>query len=236
MPKANPSPLRDLILQVISQLPMRSTTAGQLRAITGLDRNRISFSLHSWVQTGHLVSVGEYGRRYFRAQADALAWAGHPVELPVDPALLDSLASLCRSQLKTTTRSRLSTSAPQDLVPRTSRRMTPEERRQEAARRELQRGQQASREKPRLHYRQRPGGTALEPGLKGQARPAPVQITPTAGDDRPVIVPPNVRVTRAAIGPDRFEATGPVIGGFATLPMGRYLEEAGFSKYLESEA
>lgn len=236
MPKASPSPLRDLILQVIVQLPMRSTTAGQLRAITGLDRNRISFSLHHWVQTGHLVSVGEYGRRYFRSQADALTWAGNPVDLPVDQALIDSLATWCRPQLENTTRSRMSTSAPKDLVPRTARRMTPEERQLEAERRAQLRASEAKRDKPRLHYRHRPGSTALAPTHSGQASPPPVQITHNAGDDRPVVVPPNVRITRATIAPGRFEATGPVIGGFATLPLGHYLAEAGFSKYLESKA
>lgn len=44
------------------------------------------------------------------------------------------------------------------------------------------------------------------------------------------------RITRAPTCPGRFEVTGPVIGGFATLPLGQYLPEAGFSKYLEKTA
>lgn len=178
MTKPSRSPLRDVLLSVINQLPMRSATAAQLRAITGLDANRIAFSLNRWVADGYLVSVGSYGRRYFRHQADATTWAATPVDLPIDPALFDRLCIECRAELQSTTRSRINAVPTNGLPRRVSRPMTPEERKQPAA----------------------------------------------------------PRITRAPTCPGRFEVTGPVIGGFATLPLGQYLPEAGFSKYLETNA
>lgn len=245
MPKASRAPLRDVLMDVISQLPMRSTTAAQLRAITGLDANRVSFSLHRWVDDGFLVSVGDYRRRYFRAQADAMAWMANPVDLPVDPALLEALTLQSRQALLDSTRSKVSRS---DLGPlasklpqRASRPMTAEERRQAAEQRAQQRNadqreQQGDRRKPRINYRHRAGNTTLAPAHAMPAMPAPVTVANGKSHDSTVIVPPTVRITRAPTRPGRFEATGPVIGGFATLPLGRYLDEAGFSKYLETNA
>lgn len=178
MTKSSRSPLRDALLRVITQLPMCSATAGQLRTITGLDSNRIAFSLNRWVKDGYLVSVGSYGRRYFRHQADSITWAATPVDLPVDQALIDRLSIECCAELQSMTRSRINAAPKNSLPPRVSRPMTPEERKPPAA----------------------------------------------------------PRITRAPIGPGRFEVTGPVIGGFATLPLGQYLPEAGFSKYLEKTA
>lgn len=64
--------------------------------------------------------------------------------------------------------------------------------------------------------------------------PAPVSI----GDRRPkgeATVPAGVKRTVAPVRPGRFEVTGPVIGGFATMRPGQYRPEAGFSNYLDEQ-
>lgn len=240
MPKASKSPLRDALLRVISQLPMSSATAGQLRTITGLDKDRISFSLNRWVRDGYLVSVGNYRRRYFRFHSDALTWAANPVDLPVDQALIAQISLWVRAELEATTHNRIQAPNP-SLPPRISRPMTAEERQQEAERRAQRRHaqkreQEGDRAKPRINYRHRIVNTAVAQSHTGQAMPAPVTVSAGATNDSTVIVQPTARITRAPTRPGRFEATGPVIGGFATLPLGRYLDEAGFSKYLETNA
>lgn len=62
----------------------------------------------------------------------------------------------------------------------------------------------------------------------------PVQVhKPAKGEPRPVVVPANVKRTVAPVRPGRYEVSGPVIGGFATLPFGQYLDGQGYSRYLE---
>ena len=41
---------------------------------------------------------------------------------------------------------------------------------------------------------------------------------------QPVLIPSNVKITRIPAPVGRFEVTGPVVGGFATLGIGRYIE------------
>ena len=66
--------------------------------------------------------------------------------------------------------------------------------------------------------------------------PAPVSIS--VRQLRPsgeVIVPPDVKRTIAPVRPGRFEPTGPIVGGFATMRPGQYLPETGFSGYVGGE-
>lgn len=80
------------------------------------------------------------------------------------------------------------------------------------------------------------------PGLQQvivQPAPLPAPVAIAEAQRRPsgeVIVPANVKRTVAPTPPGRYEASGPVIGGFATLRPGHYLPEAGFSAYLEATA
>lgn len=63
--------------------------------------------------------------------------------------------------------------------------------------------------------------------------PAPVSIS--VRQLRPsgeVIIPPDVKRTIAPVRPGRFEPTGPIVGGFATMRPGQYLPETGFSGYV----
>jgi len=65
--------------------------------------------------------------------------------------------------------------------------------------------------------------------------PAPVAIAEE--QRRPsgeVIVPANVKRTVKPAPAGRYEVTGPVIGGFATMRPGHYLPKAGFSSYLDA--
>ncbi len=63
--------------------------------------------------------------------------------------------------------------------------------------------------------------------------PAPVSIpTRQLRPSGEVIVPGDVKRTIAPVHPGRFEATGPIAGGFATMRPGQYLPETGFSAYL----
>lgn len=69
-----------------------------------------------------------------------------------------------------------------------------------------------------------------------QPAPLPAPVAIAEAQRRPsgeVIVPANVKRTVAPSPPGRYEASGPVIGGFATLRPGHYLPEAGFSSYLD---
>jgi hypothetical protein len=66
--------------------------------------------------------------------------------------------------------------------------------------------------------------------------PPPVIVktkAPTATKQREIVIPAGVKVTRCPAPPSRYSTTGPVVGGFATMPLGQYLGETGFSKYLE---
>lgn len=65
------------------------------------------------------------------------------------------------------------------------------------------------------------------------AEPAPVQVRKAKPEPRPVVIPDNVKRTVATTRPGRYEVSGPVIGGFATLPFGQYLDGQGYSRYLE---
>lgn len=63
--------------------------------------------------------------------------------------------------------------------------------------------------------------------------PAPVSIaTRSLRPSGEAIVPADVKRTIAPVHPGRFEATGPVTGGFAAMRPGQYLPETGFSAYL----
>lgn len=65
--------------------------------------------------------------------------------------------------------------------------------------------------------------------------PAPVSIAVRQLRPRgDVIVPPDVKRTVAPVRPGRFEPTGPVLGGFATMRPGQYLPETGFSGYVDN--
>lgn len=75
--------------------------------------------------------------------------------------------------------------------------------------------------------------------LVAEPERVPVPVTIAEHQRRPsgeVIVPVGVKRTVAPVRPGRFEASGPVIGGFATMRPGEYLAEAGFSGYLDEQS
>lgn len=72
-----------------------------------------------------------------------------------------------------------------------------------------------------------------------QPAPLPAPVAIVEAQRRPsgeVIVPDNVKRTVVPVRPGRYEVSGPVVGGFATLRPGHYLPEAGFSSYLDGGA
>lgn len=104
------------------------------------------------------------------------------------------------------------------------------------ARREQRRlaQQQAPRQRPARPTARRGADLVAKQPL---ARPAPVRVAEE--QRRPqgeVIVPATVKRTVVPAPAGRFEATGPVIGGFATMRPGQYLPESGFSSYLDGGA
>ncbi len=111
---------------------------------------------------------------------------------------------------------------------------------------------QASPSAPTKKPRGRPPNVLAQP-LKGALRandprpgrhqvvslptPIPAPVAIAEEQCRPsgeVIVPPDVKRTVAPACAGRFEVSGPVIGGFATMRPGQYLPEAGFSSYLDA--
>ncbi len=48
-----------------------------------------------------------------------------------------------------------------------------------------------------------------------------------------VVIPENVKRTVQVAPPGRFALSGLVVGGFATMKPGQYLDDSGFSRYLE---
>jgi hypothetical protein len=84
----------------------------------------------------------------------------------------------------------------------------------------------------RLRSTLRPGDPRCTPSQEHPAAPVTLRTPRPAPTLNPVI-PPNVKITRLPAPPGRFEMAGPVVGGFATMRPGKYLEETGFSRYLE---
>lgn len=48
-----------------------------------------------------------------------------------------------------------------------------------------------------------------------------------------VVIPENVKRTVQVAPPGRFAPSCPAVGGFATMKPGQYLDDSGFSRYLE---
>lgn len=78
----------------------------------------------------------------------------------------------------------------------------------------------------------RPGAELVAP--PPCAEDAPVRINEAQRRPRgEIVIPPNVKRTVGPTPAGRYEVTGPVIGGFATMRPGHYLPDAGYSSYLD---
>lgn len=212
VPKATRAPNQTRVYEYVASMP-RGATQAQIRLSLGLDIESSTTLIAQMCKSGRLHSIGPVcWKRYF-TDADLMESMREEVIAEIQRVRTErrETARELKNERKRALRASLPAKPPKERKP-------PKDRRQFMI-------------EPRTKHKAAPAKRAAPVvELMAPARPdtAPVKIKRSKAHDCEPFIPPHVKVKycEGYRGDVRFMVSAPVVGGFATMGIGRYMEQA----------
>lgn len=208
---------RDEVLKIITAAGADGISTPEIAESLGCAMSQISHALTELRSAGKSFSAGKnHTYRNFASFEDAEAYRVKRAEARLEHKRIHQPEYKRRSKAK--------------LRP-----IAEAMRQQRAAEREARKNDDAAwleRRKKRAEKRREKSGKEM---LVKRAEISTKRAEPKPARPEEIIIPDNVKITKAETKPGRYEVTGPVIGGFATAGIGQYIGPSRFSAYLEKQ-